>query len=204
LSGLTLIGAKLSDEYQEIVKDELNVKSVNFDDNLSNYATKSVYLYTPLLGKTLGKDMGAVMAAYKQGNWILNENGTLEIGGKTLTPDLFEVRLDMKEGVAGQSFSENRAVLTLDTVVTPELNREGMARDFVRLVQTLRKDKNFNISDRIELSYATENSELALALRENKDYISEQVLAVRVVENCAGGTKAEIDGAELCFDAKVA
>ena len=204
LNGLTLIGAKLSDEYQEIVKDELNVKNINFDDNLSNYATKSIYLYTPLLGKTLGKDMGAVMAAYKQGNWSLNKNGTLEIGGKTLTNDLFEVRLEMKEGVAGLSFAENRAVLTLDTNVTPELNREGMARDFVRLVQTLRKDKDFNISDRIELSYATNNSELALALRENKDYISEQVLAVKVVENCADGTKAEIDGAELCFDAKVA
>ena len=204
LNGLTLIGAELSAEYQEIVKDELNVKSINFDNNLSNYATKSVYLYTPLLGKTLGKDMGAVMAAYKQGNWSLNVDGTLEIGGKTLTPDLFEVRLEMKEGVAGLAFAENRAVLTLDTNVTPELNREGMARDFVRLVQTLRKDKDFNISDRIELSYATDNSELALALRENKDYISEQVLAVKVVENCACGTKAEIDGAELCFDAKVA
>ena len=204
LNSLTLIGAELSAEYQEIVKDELNVKNICFDNNLSNYATKSVYLYTPLLGKTLGKDMGAVMAAYKQGQWNINADGTLEIGGKTLTNDLFEVRLEMKDGVAGQSFAENRAVLTLDTNVTPELNREGMARDFVRLVQTLRKDKDFNISDRIELSYATENSELALALRENKDYISEQVLAVKVVEHCSEGTKAEIDGVELCFDAKVA
>ncbi len=204
LAELTIVGAKLSPEYQEIVKDELNVKQVNFDDNLSNYATKSIYLYTPLLGKTLGKDMGAVMAAYKQGNWTLNADGTLEIGGKTLTNDLFEVRLDMKDGVAGHAFADNKAVLLLDTNVTPALSREGMARDFVRLVQTLRKDKDFNISDRIELCYSTSNGELAQALAENEKYIAEQVLAVKVLPNCQSGTQGEIEGAEVIFDAKVA
>ncbi len=204
LASLTVIGATLSPEYQEIVKDELNVKEVRFDDNLSNYATKSVYLYTPLLGKTLGKDMGAVMAAYKQGNWVLNNDGTLSIGGKTLTDDLFEVRLDMKDGVAGQSFADNKAVLTLDTNVTAALKREGMARDFVRLVQTLRKDKDFNISDRIELSYSTKDEELAKALQENQSYIAEQVLAIKVVSDCNGGTEGEIEGIELFYDAKVA
>lgn len=68
LASLTVIGAELSPAYQDIVKDELNVKEVKFDNNLDNYAAKKVYLYTPLLGKTLGKEMGAVMGAYKQGN----------------------------------------------------------------------------------------------------------------------------------------
>ncbi len=204
LADLTLVGAELSSEYQEIVKDELNVKEVRFDNNLANYATKSVYLYTPLLGKTLGKDMGAVMAAYKQGNWNLNTDGTLEIGGKTLTGDLFEVRLDMKDGVAGHAFADNKAVLLLDTNITPALSREGMARDFVRMVQTLRKDKDFNISDRIELCYSTNNGELAQALEENEKYIAEQVLAVKVLPNCASGTAGEIEGAEVVFDVKVA
>lgn len=204
LAGLTLVGATLSPEYQEIVKDELNVKEVKFDNNLANYATKNVYLYTPLLGKTLGKDMGAVMAAYKQGNWTLNEDGTLSIGGQTLTSELFEVRLDMKDGVAGQAFDSNKAVLLLDTNVTDELKREGMARDFVRMIQTLRKDKDFNISDRIELSYQTGDTELAKALSENETYIAEQVLAVKVFPNCAAGTEGEIDGITVTYDAKVA
>ncbi len=204
LAGLTLIGHKLSPAYQEIVKDELNVKEVRFDDNLSRYAEKKIYLYTPLLGKALGKDMGAVMAAYKQGQWTLNADGTLSIGGQTLQPDLFEVRLEMKEGVAGKSFADNKAVITLDTNVTDELRREGMARDFVRLVQTLRKDKDFNISDRIELCWQTENPELSKALEENKTYIAEQVLAVKVDNACAKGTTADIEGAEILFDAKVA
>lgn len=206
LAGLTVVGDNLgflNGQYQDIIKDELNVKEVKINNNLAAYAAKTVYLYTPLLGKALGKDMGPVMAAYKQGRWELNADGTLSIAGQTLTPDLFEVRLDMKDGVAGKAFADNKAVVTLDTNVTDELKREGMARDFVRLVQTLRKDKDFNISDRIELCYATDDAELCKALDENKAYVAEQVLAVKVSSSCAGGTKADIEGAEIVFDAKV-
>lgn len=204
LNSLTVIGRQLSPAYQDIVKDELNVKEVKFDDNLSAYAEKKIYLYTPLLGKALGKEMGAVMAAYKQGQWALNADGSLHIGGKDLTPDLFEVRLEMKDGVAGKSFADNKAVITLDTNVSAELKREGMARDFVRLIQTLRKDKDFNISDRIELYWQTDNSELAQALEENKNYIAEQVLAVKVENSCQLGASADIEGASVVYDAKVA
>ena len=204
LSSLTVVGHELPTAYSEIIKDELNVKEVKFDNNLSAYADKKIYLYTPLLGKALGKDMGAVMAAYKQGQWELNSDGTLSIGGQKLTTDLFEVRLDMKEGVAGRAFAENKALVTLDTVVTDELKREGMARDFVRLVQTLRKDKDFNVSDRIELCYSTSDTELAKALSENEAYIAEQVLAVKVDNTCSGGVNADIEGADIRYDAKVA
>lgn len=207
LQSLTVVGDNLGfigSQYQEIIKDELNVKEVKLDDNLAAYADKTVYLYTPLLGKALGKDMGAVMGAYKQGKWELNADATLSIAGQTLTRDLFEVRLNMKDGVAGQPFADNKAVVTLDTNVTDDLRREGMARDFVRLVQQLRKDKDFNISDRIELCYSTNNAELAQALADNKAYVAEQVLAVKVDNSCVEGTSADIDGAEITFNAKVA
>lgn len=206
LQSLTVVGDNLDfigNQYQDIIKDELNVKEVKLDNNLANYADKTIYLYTPLLGKALGKDMGAVMGAYKQGQWTLNADGTLNIAGKTLTKDLFEVRLNMKDGVAGQAFADNKAVVTLDTNVTEDLRREGMARDFVRLVQQLRKDKDFNISDRIELCYATDNAELAKALSDNKTYVAEQVLAVKIESACNNGTIADIDGAKIIFDAKV-
>ena len=203
LASMTLVGRHLKEEYQEIVKDELNVKQVLFDDNLDNYASKRVYLYTPLLGKALGKDMGAVMAAYKQGQWQLNDDGTLSIAGKNLTHDLFEIRLELKDGVAGQAFAENKALAMLDTNVTEELKREGMARDFVRLVQTLRKDKNFDISDRIELSWQTADENLAKALTANAAYIAEQVLSVKTNDVCQQGVMADIEGIKICFDAKV-
>lgn len=206
LQSLTVVGDNLSfigAQYQEIIKDELNVKEVKLDSELSRYADKTVYLYTPLLGKALGKDMGPVMGAYKQGKWELNADGTLNIAGQTLNKDLFEVRLNMKEGVAGQAFADNKAVVTLDTDVTDALRREGMVRDFVRLVQTLRKDKDFNISDRIELCYRTTDAELALALEENKAYVAEQVLAVKLKDDCSEGTEADIEGMKIVFNARV-
>lgn len=206
LQSLTVVGDDLGfigTQYQEIIKDELNIKEVKLDNNLAAYADKTVYLYTPLLGKALGKDMGPVMGAYKQGKWELNADGTLSIAGQTLNKALFEVRLNMKDGVAGQAFADNKAVVTLDTNVTDDLRREGMARDFVRLVQQFRKDKDFNISDRIELCYATENAELAQALADNKTYVAEQVLAVKFSNDCADGTTADIDGAKIMFNAKV-
>ena len=203
LSSLTLIGQTLDSSYVEIIKDELNVKEVKFDDNLSAYAEKKLYLYTPLLGKTLGKDMGAVMAAYKQGNWSLNEDGTLLIGGVNLKPEFFEIRLEMKEGVSGLSFASNTAVVTLDTTLTPALIREGMARDFVRLIQNLRKEKDFNISDRIELFWQTDSTELSEALKENEAYISAQVLALKVTPSCETGTTDVIENQKITFDVKV-
>ncbi|MDD4556660.1 MAG: isoleucine--tRNA ligase [Alphaproteobacteria bacterium] len=207
LNSLTVVGEDLSflnKEYQDIIKDELNVKEVIKDNELAKYAKTTIYLYTPLLGKSLGKDMAAVMGAYKIGEWKLNDNGTLEIAGKTLTTDLFEARLDMIEGVAGKSFASNKGVVILDTTVTDELKREGMARDFIRLVQTLRKDKDFNISDRIELAYRTSDAELNQALTENKAYISEQVLAVKIDEAISEGTEGDIEGVKIIFDARVA
>ena len=208
LKSLTVVGQDLNflkQEYQDIIKDELNVKEIKIDNDLSSYATPSLYLYTPLLGKALGKDMGAVMAAYKQNQWSKNDDGTISIAGQTLTKDLFEIRLNMREGVAGLAFADNKAVVTLDTTVTEELKREGMARDFIRLVQTLRKDKDFNVSDRINLVYSTKDSELNKAIEDNKDYIKEQVLALELhQEEAENQTKADIDGIEITFDAKVA
>ena len=70
LAGLTVVGDNLgflNGQYQDIIKDELNVKEVKIDNNLAAYAAKTVYLYTPLLGKALGKDMGPVMAAASVG-----------------------------------------------------------------------------------------------------------------------------------------
>lgn len=214
LASLTVAGSNLgflNQQYQDIIKDELNVKAVNIDENVANYAARSLYLYTPLLGKKLGKDMGKVMAAYNQykksGEVCWQEKGEgIVIADIELTPDLYEERLEILGGKAGKAFADNKAVVVLDTEVTPALAKEGMARDFVRLIQNLRKEKDFNISDRIKLCWQTEDETLREALRENEDYIKSQVLVPseeKVVESCNGGTRGEIEGVILNFDVEV-
>ncbi len=215
LSSLTVAGENISflqGQYREIIKDELNVKEVVFDEDVSRHAAKSLYLYTPLLGKKLGKSMGQVMAAYNEYRktgvpcWAENGNEGISLAGVFLTPDLYEERLEILGGKAGKAFADNKAVVVLDTEVTPALAREGMARDFVRLVQNLRKEKDFNISDRIRLSWQTDDENLRLALKENEEYIKSQVLVPaeeKVADSCAAGTTAEIEGATVVFDAEV-
>ena len=75
------------------------------------------------------------------------------------------------------ALSTNDVVLALDTQVTPELEQEGAARDFVRLVQQARKDAGLHVSDRIEL-WAEAEGDGGAALQAHRDYIMEQVLAV--------------------------
>ena len=215
LSSLTVAGENISflqGQYREIIKDELNVKEVVFDEDVSRHAAKSLYLYTPLLGKKLGKSMGQVMAAYNEYRktgvpcWAENGNEGISLAGVFLTPDLYEERLEILGGKAGKAFADNKAVVVLDTEVTPALAREGMARDFVRLVQNLRKEKDFNISDRIRLCWQTDDENLRLALKENEEYIKSQVLVPaeeKVADSCAAGTTAEIEGATVVFDAEV-
>ena len=215
LSSLTVAGENISflqGQYREIIKDELNVKEVVFDEDVSRHAAKSLYLYTPLLGKKLGKSMGQVMAAYNEYRktgvpcWAENGNEGISLAGVFLTPDLYEERLEILGGKAGKAFADNKAVVVLDTEVTPALAREGMARDFVRLVQNLRKEKDFNISDRIRLCWQTDDETLRLALKENEEYIKSQVLVPaeeKVADSCAAGTTAEIEGATVVFDAEV-
>ena len=144
--------------------------------------------------------MGAIMAASKQNQWALNSDGTLAIGGQTLNSDEYELRLTMKEGFKGQPLPDNTAVVQLDLTVHPELAREGIARDFVRMVQQLRKDKDFDVSDRISLIWTSTSDEVKQALTEHKDYICDQVLATSFEQSQNSGKTEELGEATINFD----
>ncbi len=195
LKSMTITGENVSSLsfYLDILKDEVNVKDVILMPDVDSVASKFLYLKTPLIGKRLGPFMGAIMSASKTDKWILNGDGTLSIAGQLLTADEFELRLVLKEGKKGQPLPDNTAVIQLDTQIVPVLEREGIARDFVRMVQQARKDKNFNVSDRIVLSFSTSSPLIEEALQEHMDYIKEQVLA----ESMAGMRGVEGHAEEL-------
>ena len=172
-------------EFTDIIKDEINVKEVGFAADVLAVATKFLYLKTPLIGKRLGAYMKDIMSASKTDAWTLREDGTLFIAGQVLNTDEFELRLVLKDGLKGQALPDNTAVVQLDTQVYPELEKEGIARDFVRMVQNLRKEKDLNVSDRIIVRYEASSDLIDEALQQNKDYIMEQVLAVDMISNQA-------------------
>ena len=181
LPKVTLAGAdaRQMEPFVRLLQDELNVKSVAFAEDLEQYGTFRLQVDAKSLGPKLGKQMKSVLAATRSGDWRLDgERAT--VGGVTLEPDEFVLQLQPKDGITAAALSSNDVVLVLDTEVTPELEAEGVARDFVRLVQQARKDAGLHVSDRIRL-VAEVDAVTEAALRTHQPYVVEQVLATDFV-----------------------
>ena len=203
LRSMTIAGKQVGmlDSFTEVLKDEVNVKDIRLTTEIDTVADTFLYLKTPLIGKRLGRFMGAIMAASKQNQWVVQPDGTLAIAGQTLLPEEFELRLVLKEGLAGQALPDNTAVVQLDTTVDVTLEREGIARDFVRMIQARRKEKNLNISDRITLGYTTESELVRAAIAEHQSYITEQVLATQISETVPSDAATEdLGDGKITFD----
>ena len=192
--------------YTELLKDEVNVKDVVLTQDVASVADTYLYLKTPLIGKRLGRFMKDIMAAGKANEWRLLPDGQLDIAGQVLSAEEFELRLILKEGVNGAALPDNTAVVQLDTRVDPTLEKEGIARDFVRMVQALRKEKNLNISDRIFVDYAVDSPLAAEALADHAAYIQDQVLALtltRIQTLSAADHTEELGEGQVSFSIRV-
>jgi isoleucyl-tRNA synthetase len=203
LKTMTVAGEKANTlaDFIDVLKDEVNVKEVALQTNIEAVANTFLYLKTPLIGKRLGRFMKDIMAAGKADQWTLNGDGTLAIAGQTLTAEEFELRLVLKEGLTGQALPDNTAVVQLDTEVVPELEREGIARDFVRMIQSRRKERNLDISDRITLAYRTDSELVRAAIAEHQAYIMDQVLATAITDAVpADAASEELGDGKITFD----
>ncbi|MGC6488825.1 MAG: isoleucine--tRNA ligase [Planctomycetota bacterium] len=177
LPKVTLAGAdaRRMEPFVHLLQDELNIKAVDFADDLEHYGTFRLQVDAKALGPKLGKQMKAVLAATRSGEWRLDGDRAVA-GGVTLEPGEFVLQLQPKDGITAAALSTNDVVLVLDTAVTPALEAEGVARDFVRLVQQARKDAGLHVSDRIRVTAAADAA-VEAALRGHGDYVREQVLA---------------------------
>ncbi|HJD64624.1 MAG TPA: isoleucine--tRNA ligase [Rickettsia endosymbiont of Diachasma alloeum] len=151
LSSITIISKnndKLKD-FEDLIKDEINVKSVIYRDDLENYASKKLSINFPLLGKRLPTKMKDIIAASKKNEWETT-NGGLKICNETLNSDEYKLILEPHSHIKGaSSFAHNSNLLILDLELIPELIDEGIARDIVRFIQQARKNADFAITDRI-------------------------------------------------------
>ena len=189
--------------------DELNVKSVRFLDVNDDFVDYSVKPNLPRLGKRVGKLIPQLRAALEAidgrvvaANTRAGAVTAVTLDGVTLELEPDDLLLDARspEGYAAQ---EGRGYLVaLDTRVTPELRREGLARDVVRLVQNGRKAAGLDVADRIDLSI-TGSGELAAAIAEHGAAIAREVLATCYALSApAPGAYTEehdLEGEELVF-----
>jgi isoleucyl-tRNA synthetase len=168
--------------YVDLVRDEVNVKSVRLGGALEELGRFELRLNARVLGPRVGNAMKDLLASARAGRFARTAEGALEVNGRVIAPDEGELVLKPKDGLENvvlASLPSNDALVALDTRLTPELEREGLARDLVRLIQGARKDAGFDVSDRIHLRYEGDEAVTA-ALAAHRDYVAQQVLALSI------------------------
>ena len=165
---------------EEYLKVELNVKNVEYLTNEADFVVLSAKPNLPVLGKKLGKDMGAFKPLIEK--LASSDVQKIEAGGKvTLNNVDFDSNeiLVFRNAKPGTQAMTNRLVtIDLECTLDQELIDEGLAREIVNRIQKTRKDSNFNVSDRIEVTIHT-GPELAKVFTKFQSYISSETLMVK-------------------------
>ncbi len=182
----------------ELIKQEVNVKElvlINAEE-ASHLIVKQIKPNFKTLGAKLGKDMkvvGSQIAAMTSEQIAdLEKEGMMTIEGHEITLD--DVEIFTKDIPGWTVASEGKLTVALDLTLTDELKAEGVAREFINRIQNLRKEQNFDLTDRIKIQIE-ENSPFETELINNNLYISEEVLSdkIEIVNSLSVFNEIEID-----------
>jgi isoleucyl-tRNA synthetase len=190
--------AALLRDFVDVIKDEVNVRDVQLRTDVDALAKRELNVTPAALGPRLGAETQKVIRAVKQGDWSMN-GGRVVAGGIELLEGEFSLRLVATgEGERGStSLRGGDGIVVLDLAVTDDLQREGIARDVIRLVQQARRDAGLHVSDRIRLSLGLPD-DAAAAVREHSAMVQEETLARELVLGAVNGdTNATLDDAPV-------
>ena len=191
--------AGLGELYQEIIKQELNVKDLQFLSDMSQFISYTFKPQLRLLGQKFGKKLGEVRTALQNLDGAaakkqLDDTGSLTLtlsdGEVSLTAE--EVLIDTAQKEGFTSVSDRGLTVVLDTTLTPELEEEGFVREIVSKLQSMRKDAGFHVTDHIQV-YHQGSEKIAQVLKDHEASILADVLG----EACHHG---QLDGYTAQWD----
>ncbi len=196
---------KLSDFYTEIIADELNVKCVEFADDVSDYTDYSFKPQLKTLGKRFGKQINALKEALANIDGSatmaeLNEKGsiTINLDGVDEVIEKEDLLIEAVQTEGYVSDSNNGMTVVLDTNLTDELIEEGFVREIISKIQNMRKDSDFEVMDHINV-YEEGNDKIKEIILRNVDVIKKEVLADNItVDNMSGISKEWTINGEKC------
>jgi len=182
----------------DLIKQEVNVKELQLinAEEASHLIVKQIKPNFKALGPKLGKDMktvgGAIANLDAEQISKLEKEGKLDIQGYEITPD--DVEISTKDIPGWTVTSDGKTTVALDLTLTDELKSEGIAREFINRIQNLRKEKDFDLTDRINI-FLEENSPFLNDVKKNEEYISSEVLSdkIEIVSSLSNFNEIEID-----------
>ena len=189
---------------KSLIMNEVNIKEIDFVEGASDILVKKVKCNFKIMGKKFGplmKQVAAAVATLDQAQISeLEANGklTLDLNGTPAEIETGEVEIYSEDIPGWVVANEGTLTVALDTVVTDELRREGIARELVSKIQNIRKSSGFEITDKINITIA-KNDNTNDAITEFNTYICNQVLAnsLQIVDEVADATTLEFDGFTL-------
>ncbi len=177
---------KLDGYYQDIIRDELNVKAVSFTDDVRSFTTYSFKPQLKTVGPKYGKSLNGIRTylAEVDGNAAMDElkekgSLTFDVNGVSVVLSEEDLLIDMARTEGYVSDGDNEITVVLDTKLTPELIEEGFIREIISKIQTMRKEADFEVMDKIVV-YCQGNDKIAELLTSHREAIQLEVLALEV------------------------
>ena len=211
LSEMLISVDTLPQYYEDIVKEELNVKQIELGAEMSQYVNFEIKPNLPVLGKEYGRLIPKIKQEIAKKNQMDLANTVKNGGVEYIEIDETQIALNSDnllitmQGKDGFAFSgEGEIGVVLDTHISEELRKEGYVREILSKVQNMRKDKGFEVLDKIKL-YLSGNEMLESVVKENEELIKHDTLALEIVYNAEkeNMTKTNINGEELDVDVEV-
>ncbi len=210
LSEMLISTKSLPEYYGDIVKEELNIKMVELGADLSKYVNFEIKPNLPVIGKMYGKLIPQIRKAISEKNQMelaqKIQNGgseTIDVNGTEITLTNENLLVTM-QGLEGYAFAgEGELGVVLDTTITHELQEEGHVREIISKIQNMRKDKGFEVADRIKL-YVSDNDMLIDVIKKFENTIKKETLTSEVIYNKeADYSETVINGEALNMNVEV-
>ena len=191
------ISSKIS-EFEPVIMEELNVKNITYIDNMTDYLDYVIKPNFREVGKLFGSNVGEFTKllgtlSVKDIETLKNESIHVEFMGSDLeiTPSMVIITVNVKEGYC--SSNNGRVFVILNTELNEDLILEGLAREFVRKVQSLRKDNDYVITDRINVYYDG-NDMIDKTIDKYNQYIKNETLAVELIKDSSLVEECDMNG----------
>lgn len=210
LSKMLVSTDSLPQYYGDIIKDELNIKEVDFGADLSQHVNFEIKPNLPVLGKAYGKMIPAIRKEIASKNQMELAQKIKSGGTETINVNGTEIELNSEnllvtmQGIGGYAFAgEGEIGVVLDTHITDELREEGHVREIISKIQNMRKEKGFEVADKINL-YVADNDMLISVIEKFKDTIKKDTLTVEIISGAERDyTETIINGEKLNLDVEI-